>query len=364
MRSPNRHAGNSERHRRLAQLQHRAAAFHRSCVAHRRRQDEWLDFPLCLGRRLSRCVAGETGRARRIPARPLYSPIRSARLRGHGTGSGACACEIRRFGMAREKHAAAQPDARLVLFSRCYSHHSRSRTDAGDERVAAAGFVRKLPALPGRLPDAGVRRTLRHGCAKVHFLPDDRIARPHSGGVPRADGKSCVRLRHLPGRLPVEPARADCRDTAVPAKSFSTTRRKPHRYFSPAARRITFPSKIRMAPWTYGSRLSRALSRKPRQTHQMAWSDPQCLHRAREFRPAAGHGGSPSNQRYVGAARGFGGSGPRRICPMGTLAHPITARGGLARPVIQPCYLAWFLTGPVTERHFTSASAVPTIWAE
>src|SRR5712692_5149668 len=34
MRSPNRHAGNPERHRRLAQLQHRAPAFHRSCAAH------------------------------------------------------------------------------------------------------------------------------------------------------------------------------------------------------------------------------------------------------------------------------------------------------------------------------------------
>ena len=149
--------------------------------------------------------------------------------------------------MAREKHTAAEPNAWVLLFSRRHSNHSRSRTDARGERVTTAGFVRELPALPGRLPDAGLRRTLRHGCAKVHFLSDDRTARPHPGRVPRADGESHFRLRHLPGCLSVEPARTDCRDSAVPAESLSIIGRKSRRV-SAAARRIALSSKVGVAP--------------------------------------------------------------------------------------------------------------------
>src|SRR6266481_4946728 len=119
--SLNCYAGGPKRHRRLAQLQRRAAAFHRSAT--RRSQAEWLDFLLCLGRRLSRCIAGETRRTHCIPAGTVYRSIRRARLRGHGTGSGARAREIRWFGMAREKHSAAEPSARVLLFSRRHSYH-------------------------------------------------------------------------------------------------------------------------------------------------------------------------------------------------------------------------------------------------
>src|SRR6266699_7140217 len=116
-----------------------------------------------------------------MPARTLYSAIRGARLRGYGTGPGASAREICRFGVAGEKYSAAQPDARLLLFSRCHSYYSRSRIVARQERVTAAGFVRELPALPRRLPDTGLRGTLRHGRAKVYLLPDDRTAGRHPG---------------------------------------------------------------------------------------------------------------------------------------------------------------------------------------
>src|SRR5260370_26141542 len=174
--------------------------------------------------------------------------------------------------MARKKHAAAQPDARLLLISRCDSHHTRSGTVARGERTATTGFVRELPSLPGRLPDASFRRTLRDGCQKVHFLPDRRAARFHPGRVSRADGESRFRLRHLSGRLSLEPARAAYDDPAGPAKSFSCPRRKSQRELFPAARRITLPSKTRVAPSTKRNSISRTLSRKPRQAHTMARS--------------------------------------------------------------------------------------------
>src|SRR6266571_6826531 len=261
-----------------------------------------------------------------MPARTLHSPIRGARLRGYGTRPGASAREICRFGLAGEKYSAAQPDARLLLFSRCHSYYSRSRIVARQERVTAAGFVRELPALPRRLPDTSLRRTLRHGCSKVHFLPDDRTARLHPRRVPRANGKSCFRLRHLPGRLSLEPARTDCHHAAVPAQGFSRARRKPRRNISPVARRIALRSETGMAPRAKRSRLSRTLSRKPSQTCQMARPDAQRLHCAWEFRPAAGDGGPRSNQGSARAARCFGGSGHRRICPLGAFAHPIRAQ--------------------------------------
>src|SRR5260370_40912703 len=132
-----------------------------------------------------------------MPARTLYSPIRGARLRGYGTSPGASAREICRFGVAGEKYSAAQPDARLLLFSRCHSYHSRSRIVARQERVTAAGFMLELPALPGRLPDTSLRRAVRHGRAKVNLLSDDRTATLHPRRVPRVNGKSCFRLRHL-----------------------------------------------------------------------------------------------------------------------------------------------------------------------
>ena len=42
----------------------------------------------------------------------------------------------------------------------------------------------------------------------VHLLLHHRAARRDSGRAPRRNGRARVRLRHLPGRLPVEPPRA------------------------------------------------------------------------------------------------------------------------------------------------------------
>src|SRR5260221_11802705 len=130
-----------------------------------------------------------------------------------------------------------------------------------------------------------------HGPRKLHLFFDDGIRGLYCWGAARADGKSCFRLRYLPGRLSVEPARADFNDSAVPAESVSLRRRKRPRDGSAASRRIALPSKIGMASRTFRNNVSRTLPRKPRQTYQMAWADAQCLHRTREFRFAARNDG-------------------------------------------------------------------------
>jgi len=98
MRSANCHAGDPERHRGLAQLQHRAASLSTDPCRTAKMASRKGGFPLCLGRRLSRCVTGETGRAHGIPARTLYRSIRGACIRGHGTGPGASAREYAGLG--------------------------------------------------------------------------------------------------------------------------------------------------------------------------------------------------------------------------------------------------------------------------
>ena len=76
---------------------------------------------------------------------------------------------------------------------------------------AARGHVRQLHRLPRRLPDAGVPGALRARRHALHQLPDDRAEGRDSIGAARRHGPSRVRLRHLPGRVPVEPQAAAAR---------------------------------------------------------------------------------------------------------------------------------------------------------
>jgi len=74
-------------------------------------------FPVMPGRRLSRSIAGEAGRAQGIPARTLYRSIRGARIRGHGTGQERVLAKYRRFGMARKNTLLLNQMLGLLLFS-------------------------------------------------------------------------------------------------------------------------------------------------------------------------------------------------------------------------------------------------------
>src|SRR5258708_2043998 len=105
------------------------------------------------------------------------------------------------------------------FFSRRAAHHARFGTVGRRERTATAGLVRELPSLSRSVPDAGFRRTLRHGRQEMYFLSDYRAARLYPGRVSRADGKSCFRLRHLPRRFPMKPPPPHSHATAVPAQT-------------------------------------------------------------------------------------------------------------------------------------------------
>ncbi len=66
--------------------------------------------------------------------------------------------------------------------------------------------LRRLHPLPRRLPDAGVSRAARAGRAALHQLFDHRAERADPARAASCDGQLDLRLRPMPGRLPVEPA--------------------------------------------------------------------------------------------------------------------------------------------------------------
>ena len=79
----------------------------------------------------------------------------------------------------------------------------RGRGDPGSVGLP----LRQMHPLHGRLPDAGVPAAGRRGRAPVHLLPDDREQGRDPRGAARGDRQPRLRVRHLPGRVPVEPLR-------------------------------------------------------------------------------------------------------------------------------------------------------------
>ena len=64
--------------------------------------------------------------------------------------------------------------------------------------------LRHMPRLYRRLPNAGDRRALPGRRDAVHLLRHDRAARRRAAREDRIEpGRMALRLRHLPGRLPV-----------------------------------------------------------------------------------------------------------------------------------------------------------------
>ena len=70
---------------------------------------------------------------------------------------------------------------------------------------ACARSMRRVHALHRRLSDRRARRRARARRDQVHFLSHDRDRRGDPRSAARADRQSRLGLRHLPGRLPVEP---------------------------------------------------------------------------------------------------------------------------------------------------------------
>ena len=202
----------------------RAAARRRG--AHRR-----VGGPLLLGRRAGARPRRGTAAALRL-ARPLRAPARAARRarsaarrplprarrREPARRPRGRAARGRR--LLRQEHDADHARARLVGRARHARHRRRDRGDA-----AARSRLRPLPPLHRRLPDRCARRARR---ARRESLPLvlDAGPGPGAGGVPRGARGIGLRLRHLPGRLSVEPWHREApRRRAAPGRTRPRTSR-------------------------------------------------------------------------------------------------------------------------------------------
>ena len=88
-----------------------------------------------------------------------------------------------------------------------------------------AGPLRELHALPGRVPHGGLRRPVRAGRPALHRVPDDRAPGADPGRAQARRRQLDLRLRRVPGRLPLEPPRA--RDAARRRSGRAGIRRSP-----------------------------------------------------------------------------------------------------------------------------------------
>jgi hypothetical protein len=103
--------------------------------------------------------------------------------------------------------------------------------------VPDAPALRHVCALPRCVPDACDRRSLPGRCRALHLVPDDRACGRDPARAAAGDRRLDLRLRRVPGGVPVEPLRAArARGTAA--------RARPHRLDAraiPDARRARVP---------------------------------------------------------------------------------------------------------------------------
>ena len=79
--------------------------------------------------------------------------------------------------------------------------------------------VRLVHAVPRGVSDAGAGGARRARFDAMHLLPDDRAPRRDRGAAARGDRHARLRLRHLPGSLPMERRGAGLRRSGVAAAS-------------------------------------------------------------------------------------------------------------------------------------------------
>ena len=132
--------------------------------------------------------------------------IRVARLCGYRAGGGARAGHRRGPGMDSEEHLPDPSKAGIVRVSRRAAHLAGN--GAGSRELDGSRSLRNLPALPRCVPHECAVRAVPDGRDEVHFLSDHRTSRADCAGADERHGAAGVRLRHLPGRVPVEFAAA------------------------------------------------------------------------------------------------------------------------------------------------------------
>ncbi len=85
--------------------------------------------------------------------------------------------------------------------------------------------MRHVHAVSRGLSDRRVPRTARVGCDEMCVLPDDRVPRIDSGRAASRRRQPHLRLRHLPGSLPVERISGEHRRSGVVVAAGSEPRR-------------------------------------------------------------------------------------------------------------------------------------------
>ena len=123
-------------------------------------------------------------------------------LRGHRSGDRAHLRQVCRYWLDRQEHLHPERAVGLVAFSRRDAHVAGTGA-----RLPCSGPLRFLHALSRCLPDERLSCALSTGRHQVHFVSHHREARLDTGRVARGNRTPGVRLRHLPGCLPVEPRR-------------------------------------------------------------------------------------------------------------------------------------------------------------
>ena len=145
--------------------------------------------------------------------------VRGAAVCRHRTGAGAGLRAARRPRLGRQEQLPDQRTPRFLAVPVGDHLHAAARDGS-----AGAGPVRHLFALPGSVPHRRYCRAAGDRCHPLPVVPDDRGA----GGARRVgtlrDRQPRLRLRRLPGRVPVERVGGGIRRSrlaAAPGRSIS-----------------------------------------------------------------------------------------------------------------------------------------------
>ena len=142
----------------------------------------------------------------------------------------------------------------------------------------------------------------------------------------RAHGQSRLWLRHLSGCLPMEPPGSGLRAYAISAENPAVGGSRQNRVRRRPERFAISPS-IEIALVVRRGGLSRIVSRQSSETHEVARTGAQRLYRGGKLETRGWRREPHPHLRMpkkAGRLRRFRRCG---ICPMGALAHPMSARG-------------------------------------
>ena len=182
---------------------------------------------LRLGRGLPRRPRPPHGGTAGADARGGRRAVRGALLRGYRPRAGACLRAVRRDRLDRQEHVPHPPREGLVALP-VGDHHQ----PAARRRRAAGRPVRHLHALPGGVPDRCLSRAVGPGRHALPVVPDHRAARTDPRGTPLRRRDARLRLRHLPGRLPVQRGAGALAGPGMAARA-RTRRAAPRRPLAP-----------------------------------------------------------------------------------------------------------------------------------